>query len=447
MKNSSRQRGYALLVFVALLLTAASAVTVKALNRSSENSQIARDRITAAALAQAKEALIGYAITYRDNHSNEVWGYLPLPDLGSSRNGTPQEGNSSANFSGNSKNLSVIGRLPWRTLDLQPLRDGQGECLWYAVSGSFQNTQKADALNWDSLGHFDVYSSNGTSSGTTSMTGANYTQRPVAIIFSAGAVLTGQSRATSATDNVTTCGGNYDAHNYLDSYSTNSNINNIINYFAGSSNNSTAYAYNLSSTSNGSLLGAADLAAPKNIIFGDTDVSGSKIVNDRMLTITADEIFHAIIKRNDFSGQIAALLDDPVFVAYLQQPSLVVAGNKGTDNLDCGTGATGNTSTAANKNFCDNWKEMLLLTKLPASAAITIDGAATPNCSRVLIFGGKKTGTQARLTTTNKSNPANYLEGANLSSFATPTATNNNFNGASTFVVSNPSADLMRCIP
>ena len=197
-----------------------------------------RQEATAAALAQAKEALIGYAVTYRDNdHSNEVFGYLPLPDLGSSRNRTAQEGNAAANFSGNAKNLTVIGRLPWRALALPPLRDGQGECLWYAVSGSFKNTSKADVLNWDSLGHFEIYSSNGTSSGTVSTTDANYGQRPVAIIFSAGVVLQGQNRQTSTIDTVSTCGGNYNAQNYLDSFNTDTNINNIVNYFAGTTNN------------------------------------------------------------------------------------------------------------------------------------------------------------------------------------------------------------------
>lgn len=446
MKTFKKQQGFALFLIAILLATAAATVTVKALKHRSGYTQIARDRITADALAQAKEALIGYAATYRDNHPSEVFGYLPLPDLGSSRNQTPDEGNAAGNFPGNHTNLTVIGKLPWRTLGLSPLRDGQGECLWYAVSGSFQNTQKADVLNWDSLGHLDAYSSNGTSSGTVSTTGANYAQRPVAIIFSASAVLPGQNRQKSATDTVSTCGGNYDARNYLDPFNTDTNINNIVNYFAGSTNNSTGYAYNLTSVSDGSQLSATDLAAPKNIIFGDIEVviAGNrvKISNDRILTVTVDDIFRPVMQRTDFKDQIYNLLNDHVFITYLK--TVTISGTKGTDRIDCD-----NTdhNISGNKKFCNNWKEMLLLTNLPSSASIIIDGMATPICNRVLIFGGQKTGTQVRLTATDKNNPANYLEGGNLSGFATPTSSHNSFNGASPFSASNPSADLLSCIP
>lgn len=431
------QQGYALLVFVIMLMAATATMGVKIFNRS--NSQIARDNITAAALAQAKEALIGFAIIYSDTHASQSPGYLPLPDLGSSRNLTLQEGNAAANFSGNSKNLTVIGRLPWRTLGLSPLRDGQGECLWYAISGSFQNTQKANMLNWDSLGHFDAYSSNGTSSGTASLTGGNYAQRQVAIIFSASDLLQGQNRKTSTNDNVSTCGGNYDARNYLDSFNIDANINNIVNYFAGATNNSTGYAYNLIATSDGSQLTDTDLAFPKKVVFGDIKIPDSKIANDRIVTISVDDIFRPIIRRPDFSAQIAALLNDAAFIAHLQ--SVSIAGTKGTGNVNCV-----NTSNSDNNNFCTNWKEMLLLTQLPVAAPIIINSVATVNCSRVLIFGGQKTGAQVRLAITDKSNPANYLETPNLAAFAVPIAASSNFSGITTFNASNPSADLMRCL-
>lgn len=437
-----KRQGAVLMLMLTILVIGAAALLVGSLSRSA--AQIERDQKTADALAQAKEALIGYAVTYRDNnHPNEVWGYLPLPDLGSSRNGTTQEGNAAANFSGNTKNLTVIGRFPWRTLGLPPLRDGQGGCLWYAVSGSFQNTQKADVLNWDSLGHFDVYSSNGISSGTVSTTGGDYVQHPVAIIFSANAVLQKQDRQASTTDTVSTCGGNYDARNYLDSFNTDANINNIVNYFAGSTNNSTGYAYNLINTSNGSQLTSTDLSAPKNIIFGDIEVLNAgqsvKIVNNRILAITADDIFRPIIRRSDFSAQIYALMGDAAFVTHLQ--AVLIAGTKGTDKIDCTK-----TSNTVNKSFCDNWKEMLLLTQLSTPAPITLDGASTTNCSRILIFGGQKNATQLRLTAANKASPSNYIEGVNLSAFATPVAVASNFIGVSVFSSKNPSADVLKCL-
>jgi hypothetical protein len=415
--------------------------------------RLERDKATAEALAQAKEALIGYAITYADNNPNEVFGYLPLPDLGSSRNNimTPGEGYAAGNFAGNSKNLTVIGRLPWRKLGLPPIRDSQGECLWYAVSGSFQDIKKANVLNWDSLGHFDTYLSNGTAAGTTSTTGANQAQRPVAIIFSAGGALEGQNRNTSATDTVSTCGGNYDVRNYLDSFNSDANINSIVNYFPGATNNATGYAYNLTNASNGSQLSAADLSTPKNAVSGDIEViiSGSpvKIANDRILTITSEDIFRSVIRRNDFALQIEALLDDPNLRLQVEVGSAATvpvsgAGTKGADNINCNT-----LSNARNITFCTNWKEMLLLTHLTPASNITIDGLPQGICSRVLIFGGKRNTTQVRLTVLDKANPANYLEGQNLAAFAVPNAASSNFSGNTTFNPNNPGADLLRCLP
>lgn len=435
------QRGAVFIIMMVIMVMGVVAYFVGSL--SSSALRIKQDDATAKTLAQAKEALIGYAVTYGDipAHAGEMYGYLPLPDLGTSRNLTPGEGNAAGNFAGNTTNLTVIGRLPWRKLGLPPLRDSQGECLWYAISGSFKNSQKADVMNWDSLGHFDTYSSNGTALGTVSTTGANYAQRPVAIIFSAGAVLPGQDRSASGTDTVTTCGGNYDVRNYLDSFNPDTHINNIVNYFAGPTNNATGYAYGLAAASNGSQLSAAALLAPKNIIVGDTEVNIAgnivKIANDKILTITADEIFRPIIRRNDFAVQITALLNDPYF------QTVGITGTKGTDSVVCSSLAL------ANQTFCENWKEMLLLTQLVTPpASITIDTFPTGAiCNRVLIFGGQRFAGQFRATTTDKSSPANYLEAPNLAAFAVPVANNNGFNGLSAFNVNNPTAEVLRCLP
>lgn len=436
-----RQRGAALLIILTIIGIGVAVLLVNALTRAAN--RIEADKKTAAALAQAKDALIGYAATYRDSHANEVFGYLPLPDLGSSRNGTAEEGNAAGNFSGNTKNLTVIGRLPWRTLGLPPLRDGQGECLWYAVSGSFQDTQKADVLNWDSLGHLDLYTSDGTPAGTVSTTGNNYGQRPVAIIFSAGPPVPGQNRQASTTDAVGNCGGNYDVRNYLDSFNASANINNIVNYFAGTPNNSTGYAYNLTGTSNGSQLATSDLGAPKNTVFGDVSASTQPIANDRVVVITADDVFRRIKQRSDFKSDIDTMMGDlAACLNAMAAASLPAAsaGNKGIDNVVTACPPAGTKKT----NVLNNWKENLLYTKLPTPAKITINGALTPNaCYAVLIFGGEKPGSQVRNSSTDKANSYNYLEGDNYTSFTTPGTT---YSGKSAFDKTNPSQDLLACI-
>lgn len=438
-REFSCQQGMTLIMLVFIIGLAGTAFLLHALNANTV--KIEQSKQSAIALAQAKEALIGYAVTYRDsddpNHANDVFGYLPAPDLGSSRNGTAEEGNAAANFSGNSKNLTVIGRLPWRTLGLSPLRDGNGECLWYAVSGSFQNNQKADALNWDSLGHFDVYSSDGTLAGTISLTGTNYHKRPVAIIFSPGAVLPGQNRQPSTTDAVSTCGGNYDAHNYLDSFSANANIQNIVNYFAGTINNSTGYVYGLTSASDSTPLIASQLAAPKNITFGDIKVDDELIANDKIIVLTAEEIFNPIKKRNDFKGDIDTMLADLVSclnsftVANLPATS---ADNKGITDVITACPA----SSPRKINVLGNWRDNLLYIK-PATAS-TVNSST--GCNAVLFFGGTRTASQGRTTVAEKNVIANYLEEPNASIFPT----GGNYTGASEFNYLTSSADIALCI-
>lgn len=392
MKKLSKQQGYALLIFVALLATASAALAVKVLsNKSGNNNQIARDKITAAALAQAKDALIGYASTYRDANLNVPFfmnGYLPNPDLGPNES---LEGRAAGNFSGNHPDYSVIGKVPWRKLGVIPLHDGQGECLWYVVSGRFKNTPLTDTLNWDTQGQIDVNDSNGN------LIASNV----AALLVAPGSPLAGQNRARpDPTDTqYIQCGGNYDARNYLNSY------------FTGSTNNRVAL-----NTSN------------KPFIMAN---------NERFLFVTVDDIFRPIIHRSDFRDQISALLDDPYLLTVASSAS-----KKGTNNVEC------DHTSAANQTFCTNWKEMLLLTQLPVPSRITIDGALTlTTCTRVLIFGGQKTTGQARITNTDKNNPDNYLEAPNRAAFDTPTAHSISFSGFLTFDAKNPGHDLLRCIP
>ena len=450
-----------------IIITAASFLLLKAV----KTSPAALDKTTAAALAEAKEALIGYASTYRDDgHPNEVFGYLPMPDLGTSRNNGPLgEGNAAANFTGNTKNMTVIGRLPWRKLGIPALRDSQGECLWYAVSGSFQNASKANVLNWDSLGHFEVYSSNGTPAGTVSTTGTNSSQRPVAIVFSAGVALPGQNRQASTTDTVTECSGNYDARNYLDSFSADASINNIVNYFAGTANNATGYAYSLTNSADGSQLSAVALASPKKIISGDITTSVGKIVNDKILVITADDIFKRIKLRSDFAIDVNDLLSStPIspgstitLTSYLnsQAPLSLPTRTPGTTGSDdvynmCKSipykTNCWDKLTPRQQNFLTNWHDNLFYTNLASPTQITIDGVLTVNpCNAVLIFGGERTVrtvaplvAQTRAVSTEKSDATMYLEGGNATSFPNGTA----YSGNSFYNAATPAADIAVCI-
>jgi type II secretory pathway pseudopilin PulG len=176
------QRGAALLIMLVLLVVGIAAMLINSLTTVATKN--ARQEKTAAALSQAKEALIGFAITYGDNPAHslpQVDGYLPCPDTSGSPEG------STAPPCG-SKDVSVIGRLPWRTLGLPALRDGDGECLWYAVSGTYKDSPKTGLMNWDTNGQLQAYAPDGTL-----LTPAD--NQVVAVIFAPGAALSGQDRS------------------------------------------------------------------------------------------------------------------------------------------------------------------------------------------------------------------------------------------------------------
>jgi len=185
-RAKARQRGAALLVMLVIVVMGIAAALVGSLSTTALKS--ARQETTSAALAQAKEALLGRAVS-----DDNMPGSLPCPD-------TNDDGSSEL-LSGNNC-PSYIGRLPWRTLNLADLRDGSGERLWYALSPAFRDDNSAQPLNSNTKGALLVYSADGV----TPQTQAGYSA--VAVIFSPGSPLGSQTRSTVAQQN--------SAANYLD---------------------------------------------------------------------------------------------------------------------------------------------------------------------------------------------------------------------------------------
>ena len=131
------QRGAALLTLVLALALGSGLVTVEWIEAAARSSHAARR--TEAALAAARDALIGYAASYPDQHSGRHGpGYLPCPDA--SGDGSPNP----------PCPPTALGRLPWRRLGLHDPRDGAGERLWYALDRRFRaNGYKHRPLNGD----------------------------------------------------------------------------------------------------------------------------------------------------------------------------------------------------------------------------------------------------------------------------------------------------------
>lgn len=170
-----RQDGYVYLLMLALLIVGSLYGLLRHLDPKALQAE--QPGTTARALTTARDALLGYAATYREFHPDEGYGHLPCPD-------TDGDGVADGNCSS-----TTLGLLPYRTLGLPDLRDASGACLWYAVAARFKNNPKSDPLNWDAQGELVI----------TDASGANIVAAPddsnggvAAIVFAPGASLAGQ---------------------------------------------------------------------------------------------------------------------------------------------------------------------------------------------------------------------------------------------------------------
>lgn len=126
-----RSRGAALLL--AILVVVLVLLGMLGLRAGTASIFQERDRLSDRALAQAREALVAYAVDHAANSAVGP-GYLPCPDLDNDGWAEPTCGS----LSGDSGQEQRLGRLPWKTLGLPDLRDGHGERLWYAVSSKYK---------------------------------------------------------------------------------------------------------------------------------------------------------------------------------------------------------------------------------------------------------------------------------------------------------------------
>lgn len=179
--------GAALISLMLMVVIAFSAVLVTSLLGSGLEMQ--RRQKTLEALAQAKQALIAWSAMQGDTGTDSFRrpGTLPCPDTNFF--GGANSGNAAGSCS--SAGGTSIGRLPWKSLGTDRLRDATGETLWYAVSDKFRNPNlNSVAINSDSTGSLLLYAADGSSLVTPSG------EELAAIIIAPGLPLPGQDRAT-----------------------------------------------------------------------------------------------------------------------------------------------------------------------------------------------------------------------------------------------------------
>ena len=260
------QQGAALLLFFLLVLitgtlfVAGKVALDKGSTRYEEN--------TSGALAKAKEALLAYAISHYEQGFAGEYGFLPCPEQA----GSPSEGSEQGNCESRYEN--AFGRFPWRTLDLEPLKDSAGECLWYAVSADFKNgsTAQTSMHNEDSTGMFVLWDDN-----LNIIHGAVPEERVAAVVIAPGPPLAGQAR--QAADPAVPC-------------KVPRNLVDPVDYLE------TLGGYDNSNVS--SALDSIDNFVTAASQRGDN-------LNDRVIAITAGEIFEAIKKRPNFHSRMDTL--------------------------------------------------------------------------------------------------------------------------------------------
>lgn len=324
------------------------------------------------ALAQARSALIGYATSYAERHPGEAYGFLPCPDTGNT--GSTPIGACGARGQG------AIGRLPYRTLGLADLRDGWGQCLWYAVAGSTKHNPKPLMLNWDSPGQFRPQTPGGEPLSPPDA-------QIAAVVFAPGVPLERQSRPAGSGRRC-----------------------------PGSDSSSGDIAHFLDDDY------PATFGTPLDVHQGTADGLPR---NDLIAWITVDEVFDALRRRSDFAprmnetiaaaaGALALRLGDHDFIERhaTRAGTLIVGELPDAAALGLPPGRT---------EAHDNWRDQFrFATCADDSACIEVsrsDPPATETCRGALLFGGERIRhgptRQSRNTPVERADPAQYFEGFN----------------------------------
>lgn len=467
--------------------------------------EAARQMRTNEALAEARNALIGYALKYRDQQvakkptfdepdDKTMYGYFPLPDLGGDRNSN-FDGNclsipgdqSSHRLEGCDANVfdemtfntdtgigpTVVGRFPWRTLGTGPLRDGNGECLWMLVSASHSRTQRPSPdptpppMNWDTLTNLEVVAAIDETTLRSELKTKH--ERPIAVIFSPGAVLGNTGRAKSLTDtsDTTECGGNYDAQFYLETLQamldpTKPTELVASNIFSGSTNNASSSPTDPTDPPLKpiSLSGIISKKNSNNKLTKGRCNDCTIVANDVGVQITPDQFYSQLRGGKAFRQEINSMLDR--MVSCMRDKGITPSAISGQANPADKTIGRVPTDTCYDddKNplgYFSNYQSQFFLAK-PTSGNLTLKHPVLPttapipdeSCTAVLIFAGQRGMKDPSPTAAIESlvqlrtddpvsstNPvintnwlANYIEGTNLASF---TSTGLTFSGPATF--------------
>lgn len=279
------QRGVALLLMLIVLIVGIGVFFVTSLNV--EKVGLARAAHDQRVLVEAREALVAHAVSKKFDPSIEKTPFrLPCPDLND--DGVAESG--CGNLTGSTGQPARLGRLPWRTLGIDDLRDSSGERLWYAVSSKYNPKSVASDLNPSTgLGTITVRDSTGTvfHDGTSADETNTSAGGAVAIVIAPGEVL--KRLDASMLQDRSCVGGACNASDVCTSTPATATPKcNAVNYLdiALGEDNATFIDRNDARAGN-----------TDGFISGPVPMGGGIVVNDTILPITYNDIMPAISRR------------------------------------------------------------------------------------------------------------------------------------------------------
>lgn len=291
--NLKSENGFALLIFVIVLMGMGGLLIAGYTQGILKGVEIKRFEHNKRVLAEAKQALLMFAYNYPELDVTGTVngpGRLPCADI-------DNDGDSNTGFG----DCITLGRLPWSepNLNLYDIRDADGQRLWYAVSDAFAtNVSGGNTINSDTSGTITVRDQSGNVIYDGSNPSGLAKYGVAAVIIAPGDITATQDRSIANGDDpfdttADTDPGILSASNFLDLHSTENNANFIQD-----------------SSTNG-------------FILGPVDNQGINAVNDQMIIITVAEVIEMAEKAtlqaykatiNDYRNNIK--IDTPGFDAY-----------------------------------------------------------------------------------------------------------------------------------
>lgn len=377
------QHGAALMLMLVIMIMGTIVLCAGSLSISAI--RIERNKRTSIALAQARDALIGHAISNLKRP-----GSLPCPDT---------------NDDGNSDSCSTsfyIGRLPWKALGIADLRDGYGEHLWYALSPNFRNT--ISTINSDTIGQLSML-------GTGDI---------AAVVFAAGSPLHNQQRSANAI-NCPTDGMSRPANQCASNYLESDNQNNDTIFEAAAE--STSFNDHLLPVLGSLLIQRTEKILAKEVsnCLADYAVANNgRYPWSTKLDAGLNPNFYD--KSNERFGRLPDLMTDTKNDSGGQMGDVWPGSSEACNSIFIPSGWWNNT----------NWRELLFYSvageykpnnSMAPGSCTTCLMVNPPSLIKdkkvVILLAGKKLTGQNRSSKANKANAINYLEGINSTANST----------------------------